>query len=47
MSAFAVIYTDSLTHSSVAWIYDTFDNNSGIKDHFTKYLKESFWLCLH
>ena len=27
----------------VVWILDTSDNNFGIKNHFTKYLKESCW----
>ena len=27
----------------VVWIYDTYDNNSGIKNTFTKYLKGSRW----
>ena len=41
----------SITHSCfkrvpqeiVVWIFDTFDNNFGIKDDFIKYLKESCW----
>ena len=41
-----------LTHSTlrvspeiVVWIFNTFDKNFGIKNDFTKYLKESCWLC--
>ena len=30
--------------TNVVWIYDTFENNSGIKMKFAKYLKESCWL---
>ena len=29
----------------VVCIFDTFDYNFGIGDHFTKYLKKSCWLC--
>ena len=29
----------------VIWISDAFDNNSGIKNDFTKYLMESCWYC--
>ena len=27
----------------VFWNFDTFDNNFGIENNLTKYLKESFW----
>ena len=27
----------------VVWFYDTFDINLGVKNGFTKYLKESCW----
>ena len=29
----------------VVWNYNTFDNIFVIEDDFTKYLKESCWLC--
>ena len=29
----------------VVLINDTFDNNFGVKNDFTKYLKESCWYC--
>ena len=30
---------------TVVWNYGIFDNNFGIKNDFTKYLKESSWSC--
>ena len=30
-----------VSHEIVVWIYDTFSNKIGIKNDFTKYLKES------
>ena len=32
-----------VTQEVVVWIQDTFDNNLGIKNDFTKYLMESCW----
>ena len=29
----------------VGWVYDTFEDNLRIKNHFTKYLKESCLEC--
>ena len=29
----------------VVWNFDTFDNNIGLKNNFTKELKESCWKC--
>ena len=31
--------------SIVVWIYYTFENNFGIDNDFTKYLRESCWFC--
>ena len=32
------------TRKIVVWTLQTFEYNFGMKDLFTKYLKESFWL---
>ena len=36
---------DTLMPTIVVWIDDTFENNLRIENDFTKYLKESCWLC--
>ena len=34
---------NKVTHGIVVWIFDSFDNNLGIKNYFIKYLRKS-WL---
>ena len=43
--AISIVFPLRVHSEIVVWIYDTFDNNFEIKNDFTKYLKESCWLC--
>ena len=50
MPSFLMTLTHSYVrdpHDNVVWIYDTFDNNLGIKNYLTRYLKEICQQCFH
>ena len=42
---FNLVSVNPVTLAIVVFISDTFDNNFGVKNDSTKYLKESCWYC--